>query len=150
MTGWSIMRRADPALRDREMIGWGGMLLWGASSSVGLILTPFTPAIWAVMPDLLALLLFAIAIAAGIAIVAWGIGGLFVAMPLWTLLLAIGLRGRGLILAMTGGGGIIVGGIWAFVTRAPVGSPIFLTIFGMGAITGALGGYGFCRSAMRP
>lgn len=149
MTSWSIMGRADPALRDREMIGWGGMLVWGALSSVGLVLIPLVPVVWTVMPDLLAFVLFAVTIALVIAIVVWGIGGLFVAMPLWTLFIATGMRGRWLIFTMTVAGAVIVGGIWAAFVRAPFGSAAFLVVFGMGALTGALGGYGFCRSAMR-
>lgn len=144
------MTRIDPELKDRESAGILGMLVWGASSSVAVILAPMLSApLFMYDIGIVMIIVLSVLIALTIAAVVWGIGGLFVALPVWVVLVASGMRGRCLILLMVTLGAVIVGGIWAGFVRQPFGSFGYLLAFGMGAVSGSLGGYGFCRSAMR-
>lgn len=145
------MARIDPALKDRESAGILGMLVWGASSSVAVILAPMIQGglLFTYDVGIAMIIVFSVLIALTIAAVVWGIGGLLVALPVWAVLVASGMSGRRLVLLMVTLGALVVGGIWAGFVRQPLGSPGYLLAFGMGAVSGALGGYGFCRSAMR-
>jgi hypothetical protein len=145
------MKRVDPALADRASSGLLGMLLWGASSSVLAIMGPMFLGGPLFMYDagILVIVAFGALIAVTIAAVVWGLGGLVLALPIWLALIAAGARGWRLALSMICAGALAVGAIWAWFLHAPIGSSGFWLAMGLGAISGAFGGYGFCRSAMR-
>jgi len=127
--------------------GFWGMMWWGVPSSIVLISAPSLPT-WG--SSFALIVLIGLPTALFFATIVWGLGGLCVALPLWAALVAFKLRGRTLRMAMIVLGALVVGTIW-MVGRGFAGALIASGgIAGLlGALSGALGGYGFCRSAMR-
>ena len=128
--------------------GFWGMMRWGVPSSIALIAAPSLPT-WASSFPLIVLI--GLPTALFFATIAWGLGGLFVALPLWAGLVALKLRAKRLRMAMIVLGALTVGAI-GMLGREFLGdgypvSPIIVALGG--ALSGALGGYGFCRGAMR-
>lgn len=145
------MSRADPALKDRELAGLAGMLCWGVPSSIVLVLTLLAIDLSRGVSDAGVIVLIGLPIGLVLATAAWGIGGLFVALPLWTILVRMGFRGRMLRWIGIGIGALGVGGLWGcFLWQTSTADLVAtMTAAAVGALSGALGGYGFCRSAMR-
>ncbi len=131
-----------------DLRGLRGLIAWGAPSSVVTILAPVflesPSASWEW--GLMFLLPGALVVAGAV----WAISGLFIVLPLWFGLARLGL-GRQLISWMLPIiGAVIVSAIWLWVGGMDSREPIsMLRIAASGALSGALGGYGFCRGAMR-
>ena len=143
------MTLAQSARLDWEG-GFWGMMRWGAPSSVILILAPMLLGLTPNPSNFWLTLIFGLPLGTIFAVTVWGIGGLLVALPLWSILLVTGVHRLWLRRAMIGLGAVVVAGLWGWCAHEILDLPAFFFAFAAaGAISGALGGYGFCRSAIR-
>lgn len=134
-----------------ELRGMGGMVLWGAPSSlliatVGMAGVQSTNA-WGLVTLVFGVMAYGLIPAA----IVWMFGGLLFAIPLWVVLDRLGLTTCNMAVKAPILGALIVGSIWAALAGEWTLS-LHLPTWGLaGAISGALGGFGFHRgtAAMR-
>lgn len=124
-----------PEWGDIMLRGWTGLTLFGAGATV-LIFTPSMTGAQAGVGGTagIALLVFLVAV------IFWGLGGLIIALPIWSGLHTLGLRDW---LPAVAGGAVLVALAWFLVGD---GAP---TIAGKGAIAGAVAGWGLWWMAYR-